>query len=106
MENGVMLHTFVRRRRLLVMFMLALLLMRVPLVDCFSLTCIMLLLRMPQTCRSQVIGVMDRKGVLCGRVGVAEIWDKVLIVGTQVGCGTVKISNSDPGGMVFGMSSK
>jgi hypothetical protein len=46
---------------------------------------------------------MDGKGVLCGRVGVAGIrcWvNKVLVVGTQVGCGTVKISNSDPGGTV------
>ena len=69
----------------------------------------MLSLLMPQTRRSQVIGVMDGKGVLCGRVGVAGIrcWvNKVLVVGTQVGCGTVKISNSDPGGTVFDMSSE
>ena len=67
----------------------------------------MLSLKMPQTRRSEVIGVMDRKGVLCDGGLVAGIlcWaNKVLAVGTQVGCGTVKLSNSDPGGTVFDMS--
>ena len=56
-----------------------------------------------------MIGVMDRKGVLCGMELVAGIlrWlNTVLAVGTQVGCGTVKLSNRDPGGTVFDMSSE
>ena len=109
MENGVILQTLMRRQRLLVIFMLALLLTRVPLVGHCRLMWIMLSLRMPQTCRSHVIGVMDKKGVRCGRGVVTGIrcWvNGVLAVGTQVGCGTVKLSNSNPGGTEFVMLSE